>query len=86
MIMLEEIITELQNPTPLSPQQFFEQEGRELSPYAAVYFKHSGYGYRDEPYAIGAWDTVRKFNQLEYYVVCAKNLDRPPPADWRPEC
>jgi hypothetical protein len=83
---IEELIYELQNPTPLTPQQFFEQERRELDGKAAVY---GLYTTNYSPVPSTYWTTFSyedaKASPRVSAIVCAYNLTEPPDAAWRPK-
>jgi hypothetical protein len=78
--MLNDVISALQNPTPITPEQYTEQEGHELTEEAAVYvLMNDGQGW-----VVGNYKWAKEYHNGEI-IVCAKHLDGPPPIDWRPE-
>jgi hypothetical protein len=75
---IEEAIAELQNPTPITPEQYREIEGREYPWNGLIYYRDNDTeSFQYDTYA-GAVDDER------YQIVCAYNLTEPPPAGWRP--
>ena len=63
-----------------TPEQYKEEHGEEYPDEGAVYFKR----HNDTHWAVGVWDTVRKFNQVDYITICACTPFGKPGKDWRP--
>jgi hypothetical protein len=83
---IEEAIAELQNPEPITPDQYREIEGEEYPDAGAVYRLYTDNDGMSEWYAEKY--RCRKRPNIKYKLlpcVCAYNLTEPPPADWRPE-
>jgi hypothetical protein len=75
-----DVLKELQNPTPITPDQFREQEGREYPDDGAVYFEYGNKWHVDFYRNVKA-ERILKID----YIVCAYNLTESPPAGWRPK-
>jgi hypothetical protein len=64
-----------------TPEQFKEEYGEAYPKDGAVYYKR----HNDTHWAVGVWDTVRKFNHVDYITICACTPFGKPADDWRPE-
>jgi hypothetical protein len=70
----------LQDPTPLTPDQFREIEGEKYPDDGLVYFEYGGKWHYDLYRKVKAERVLKITN-----VVCAYNLTEPPDPAWRPE-
>jgi hypothetical protein len=61
-----------------TPEMFHQEYGVTYPNEAAVFFKR----HNDTQWAVGVWDTVKKFNPVDYLVVCACTPWGKPPKDW----
>jgi len=76
-------LRELQNPTPMTPEQYREIEGEEYRKLALVYFLE------DNGVVPPYWDHDTYEDYIFFHkgkiCVCAYSLKGPPADDWRPE-
>ena len=63
-----------------TPEQYKEEYGEAYPNEGAVFFRR----YNDTHWAVGVWDTVRKFNPIDYITVCACTPFGKPDKGWRP--
>jgi hypothetical protein len=95
---LQKAIDILQNPKPITPEQFREIEGEEYPEDGAVYlgFKRPSateiqrwevVTYREAKYRFKDFRGARRTEDFTYpeIIVCAYNLKGPPARDWRAE-
>jgi hypothetical protein len=87
--LIDNAIAELQNSTPITPDEYREIEGDELDKRAAVYGLYECASHRLGEPPDTYWKPFSYAGALGNpnvsAIVCAYNLKGPPPADWRPE-
>jgi hypothetical protein len=78
-------IAELQNPMPITPEQYREIEGKEYPENGAVYALVSDPMPKWVATAYGVIKHMVEDHGWVNVIVCAYNLKRPPSVDWRPK-